>query len=192
LEEFDTNDWGAGLDWVSELGPKVIAEVEIEPWVNLRSGTFERLGYMRAWVPDHGQPPVFLTASGDAFTRGGKDDDKVGESAYKRFVELSSSVRPTYAAITVDWELETPGELQRDSASYAFNDFYLSFSDLPASVIQEVGSVSTGSYREDLPDGVYFSSSSVFNPAGVGNGVGAAQRSASVGAILARHFSKAK
>lgn len=89
-----------------------------------------------------------------------------GLQAYQRFKEVVRIVRPSYAAITVEYGLECPTDLRRDPRSAAFLDFYVSQLYLGALAFARIQGLFADAYSESMGDGKYISSSEVFNPQG--------------------------
>jgi hypothetical protein len=76
-----------------------------------------------------------------------KKEKQVAINALTAFKKLVTLVQPTYAAITVDYGLENPCDLRRDSHSLAFRDFYLSRSDFGEDFLRTL--------RTKFPNSIY-------------------------------------
>jgi hypothetical protein len=99
---------------------------------------------------------------------------------------LVESLRPTYAAITIEWPLECPEDLQRDARSLAFRNFFVSRGYLGESKLARVRDIFADAYVEPVGDGVYISCMEEFNPEGRHlESDDAAQRSVEVAKLLA-------
>ena len=114
-----------------------------------------------------------------------------GRIALGVFKNIVEGVRPSYAAITVDYEMETPHELIEDSKSHAFRDFYIdSHLSEAISLTRLLDKVDPKIYTARDETGVYVSSSKYFNPEGVEATSTGAQVSGLVAARLAKVFSR--
>jgi hypothetical protein len=92
---------------------------------------------------------------------------ELGHVVSDAFLRIAGAANCMYGAILVEYELETPSELRRDSRSLAFHDFFLSRKNLPPDVFAAamVG-VTSGAYTRETSDGMYVSMSREFNPEG--------------------------
>ncbi|HEY3290024.1 MAG TPA: hypothetical protein VGK87_07860, partial [Anaerolineae bacterium] len=75
--------------------------------------------------------PVAVWTDGSLFSRranaaGQNRPSLEGKRIYEKFREILSSLRPSYAAITVSWPLECPTDLSIDPRTSAFRNFYIS------------------------------------------------------------------
>jgi hypothetical protein len=89
----------------------------------------------------------------------------MGNIAYSRFIHFAGLLNPVYGAILVEYSLESPDELRQDPRSLAFQNFYLAkraLDDRSWSMLQEI--VGDSVYRDVLPDGLYVSMTTYFNP----------------------------
>jgi len=101
---------------------------------------------------------VAIWVEGAAFSRacsaiGSKTERKVAAKTLETFKTLISHLRPTYAAMTVDYGLETPCDLRSDSRSLAFRDFYLSRDDFGKSFLAELKKKYPNSVYDDYEEG---------------------------------------
>ena len=88
----------------------------------------------------------------------------LGNIAYSRFIHFAGLLDPVYGAILVEYSLESPDELRRDSRSLAFQNFYLAkraLNERAWSTLQEI--VGDRAYSRALPGGVYISMTQYFN-----------------------------
>jgi hypothetical protein len=88
----------------------------------------------------------------------------IGNIVYRRFVHFAGLLNPVYGAILVEYSLESPSELRRDSRSLAFQNFYLAKRGLDErswSALHEI--VGDRVYSSALPSGVYISMTTYFN-----------------------------
>jgi len=179
------------LQWLDSLDPDTAVEVELA----VRGGGAQLLGNH---VPSHGitknpesTPVVHLFMSGATFSGNvSSSAEAEGLSAFNRFIWLCTEVCPTYASITVEWELESPQELIQDPQSYGFQDFYLG-ADLGMSVLERSESIFEGAFVRRLEAGIYISSHKWFNPKRIQIHE-SEKRSCEIGRLLASHFRSAQ
>jgi hypothetical protein len=91
----------------------------------------------------------------------------LGATVFEKLVGYSNVLCPLYGAIVVEYSLESPDELRRDSRSLAFRDFYLAKRALDERswlVLDEL--LDDRVYRHEMSAGIYVSMSSYFNPEG--------------------------
>lgn len=96
----------------------------------------------------------------------------LGRRAKDRFCALIERTRPSYAAITVEYELPTPSALRRKPDGHAFHDFYVSASYLGREALAGLADLFAGAYIEPVADGVYISCWGLLNPRGRGLTIG--------------------
>lgn len=89
-----------------------------------------------------------------------------GKRAYKRFISLIEILKPSYAAITVEYDLECPIDLSHNPRSYAFRDFFISKTFIGERAFRSIEQVYSGAYLEAVSDGIYVSSTMDLNPIG--------------------------
>jgi hypothetical protein len=106
--------------------------------------------------------------SGPPSQPAGSGAKEAGKQAYLRFRFLVAELRPAYSAITIEYALECPADLRSDPRSLAFRDFYVSEQFIGADKLRVVENLFEGAFQERIGDGLYVSSSDVFNPMGVG------------------------
>ncbi|TVQ04207.1 MAG: hypothetical protein EA381_00555 [Planctomycetaceae bacterium] len=82
-----------------------------------------------------------------------KKEKQVAARALTAFKTLVSLLRPTYASITVEYGLENPCDLRRDSRSLAFRDFYLDRGECGDGFLEELRVKFPNSLRADHADG---------------------------------------
>ncbi len=111
----------------------------------------------------------------------------LGEIVFKKFVSIANLVHPLYGAILVEYSLEDPGELRKDSRSLAFRNFFLAKPALDEHAWRLLWGLFDGRvYRFAAPNGVYISTTPYLNPDGKGLPPTDAQElSAKVGSLLA-------
>jgi hypothetical protein len=88
----------------------------------------------------------------------------IGNIVYSKFVHFAGLLNPVYGAILVEYSLESPDELRRDSRSLAFQNFYLAkraLDECSWSALHEI--VGDRVYLGALPGGVYISMTTYFN-----------------------------
>ena len=91
---------------------------------------------------------------------------KAGKNAYRRFLFLIEELKPSYAAITIEYGLECPSDLRRDARSLAFRNFFVSGSYMEADCLQGIAKLFRDGYVKTVADGLYISSTTEFNPLG--------------------------
>ena len=107
----------------------------------------------------------------------------IGQPATDLFTRLCDRVLPLYASITIDYELETPAHLFKDARSYAFRDFYVSYTvvgDYRAALLSLV----RDSLVEPLASGLYVSGSGYLNRESKDLGLNASEVSGRVARFL--------
>lgn len=180
-------DAQSGIDWVCSHSGEIFAAVSMQSWlVPVRSGMEKLSCFDYADTPINNKI-VRLVTTGEDYTTGGdpKRGQKRGIRISQKFRRLCSRLAPTYAAITVEYPLETPEQLLQDASSYAFRNFYLGFADFSPRTVKAVRALLSDAYVEEMDAGVYFSSYSAFNEAGVNAGT-ASGNSSKVAALLAK------
>jgi hypothetical protein len=91
-----------------------------------------------------------------------------GVETYKVFKKLVEMVEPSYANITLDYDLKTPYDIiiDEDKGTLAFQDFYLGINYFGDIMLQNfiLEIMKLDIYVEDFKGGFYYSLSSLFNP----------------------------
>ena len=112
----------------------------------------------------------------------------MGDIAYSRFIHFANLLNPLYGAILVEYSLESPAELRQDARSLAFQNFFLAKRALDEDswrMFDQI--VGDTAYRDVLPDGLYVSMTTCFNPEARSiASVEAQERSAKIAELLAR------
>lgn len=113
--------------------------------------------------------PVSILTEGEVFTgtlrnAHTKRAQRVGLRLYQQFRALVEQLDPSYAAITFEYGMECPTDLQADPRSYAFRDFYISRSYMRSSDVDRIQAMFSGAYIESLTNGVYISCTNRLNP----------------------------
>ncbi|MCC8967785.1 hypothetical protein H8A95_37125 [Bradyrhizobium sp. Pear76] len=135
---------------------------------------------------------VELRTEGEAFCGpSGRLDPRartLGNIAYRRFVHFADLLSPLYGAILVEYSLEDPDELRRYPLSLAFRNFYLAKRALDVRAWSKLHEIlGDRAYRHALPDGLYVSMMTDFNPVAKGMTSGEAQElSARIAELLTR------
>ena len=111
----------------------------------------------------------------------------VASPAVELFLRLCTRLSPLYASLTVDYDLETPEQLEQDPRSYAFSDFYVD-SDFLTGYKQELLSLVEGSFVEPVHNGIYISGTRYFNPDRKSLMPSSATASSQVARLLVRCF----
>lgn len=105
---------------------------------------------------------LFSGPAGEEFDAATKE---VGFRLYERFRRLVEGLRPSYATITLEYDLECPADLKRDPRSLAFRDFYISGEYIGADALKTIATLFREAYIETLAEGLYVSCTAEFNPA---------------------------
>lgn len=112
--------------------------------------------------------PIAIFVDGEIFDRGNNRYRQklfqVGDSAHKAFVEICDNTEPTYAAINVEYSIECKVDLEKDSRSYAFRDFFINKKLIIGSKIDLIKKIFDNGYIEQSMIGYYFSCTKYFNP----------------------------
>lgn len=121
--------------------------------------------------PFHGS--VVVRTEGVDFCGPWRDDthrlQESGRRVYEAFIHVAESIDCLYGAILVEYSLESPEELRHDPRTLAFQNFYLSRSRLPATLMSRLlAFVPPEAYVREFDHGVYVSMSREFNPLGRG------------------------
>jgi hypothetical protein len=115
----------------------------------------------------------------------------IGHIVSSKFVHFAGLLNPVYGAILVEYSLESPDELRRDSRSLAFQDFYLAKRALDErswSMLHDI--MGDRVYRCTLPDGLYVSMTTYFNQEAKGiTSIEAQALSVKIAELLARSLS---
>ena len=151
-----------------------LIQVYLEGASGITSGLIEPVGYLSvsseaALIDRHPlaiwtEATLFSGPPGQQISERAKD---AGKQAYQRFRFLVEKLRPSYAAITVEYALECPADLRRDARSLAFRDFFVSEQYLGADKLKMVEGLFRDAFIERIGDGLYISCSEIFNPMGV-------------------------
>lgn len=78
---------------------------------------------------------------------------RLGERSLESFRQLVSSLKPDYAAVTVDYGLECPCDIRVDPRTLAFQDFYLSEMFLGKRALAAVRRKAPFAHHEQTQDG---------------------------------------
>jgi hypothetical protein len=91
---------------------------------------------------------------------------KEGIKIYKSFKKMVLNTQPDYASTTMEYSMESPYDIKKDSKSYAFYDFYFDKNKINRNYIEDLQNwcKENDIYTEEFGNGVYFSVSSFFNP----------------------------
>ncbi|RYG38726.1 hypothetical protein EON81_02890 [bacterium] len=169
----------AGCTWALAQPKEADLALTMTGWLEARPGRIESLGYIREVPWPSPQRTVLLSTSGDCFASGGDSREAVRKQARLRGAlrELCGRIRPTYAAITVDMEMETPDELRANPDSYAFRHFYLNPQAIPARIVSEIVALFPRDALRRTEEGVFIFSGDMWPDQGKktakGEGVGA-------------------
>jgi len=113
---------------------------------------------------------------------------RFGKRIYQRFTDLIRTLNPDYGAITSEWALECPFDLQRDPRSFSFINFYISRSFIGDKRFELIQNEFSQAYQEVVADGIYISGSKYLNPNGTEIPRDQAERkSILVGKLIARN-----
>lgn len=114
--------------------------------------------------------PITIKTDGSIFSMDNFDNKtyQKGLATYKLFKKLVEILEPSYASITLDYDLKTPYDIvvNENKATLAFQDFYLGINYFESLVLQKFISElkQLDIYVEDFKGGFYYSLSSLFNP----------------------------
>ena len=183
-------DAQSGIDWIYSHSGEFFASVSMESWlVPVRNGV-EKLSCFDYTDTPINRKIVRLVTTGEDYTTGGDPQrgQKRGIRISQKFKGLCSRLAPTYAAITVEYPLETPEQLLQGTGTHAFQDFYLGFADVSPRTVKAIRALLSDSYVEELETGLYFSSSWAFNEAGVNVKGSASWNASKVAALLAKEL----
>ena len=112
--------------------------------------------------------------SGD-YVRGMSDESKAVrrcQMASKLLLNLCEAVSPSYASAAFEYDMESPRELVLDPNSLAFRNCFLSDESIGSRAMQKLLLALKGrAYTARLSNGVYVSTSKVFNPGQIEMGV---------------------
>ena len=97
-----------------------------------------------------------------------KKIQNLGAKTREAFAAMVAIMEPDYAAITVDWKLETPAELQDDHRTLAFRDFYLSEARFGTKALTDLQEHSPQACHQQLQHGLMTLSSDWLAPEGRG------------------------
>jgi len=78
---------------------------------------------------------------------------RIGTKTLKVFRDAILFLQPTYAAITVDYDMECPTDLKHDPRTHAFRDFYIARAYVGEEGLSKIRQFCPGAYHEDLPMG---------------------------------------
>jgi hypothetical protein len=101
---------------------------------------------------------------GGSFTEEHKGNEvNLGKKIYRLFLSIVEAIRPLYAAITIEENIPSLSDLREDPISIAFSNCYL---DLKATSIsrETIDRLAEAAYREPAVDGIYISTTDLFNP----------------------------
>ena len=109
-----------------------------------------------------------------------------GRKVYERFLSYVSVLDPFYGAILLEYSLEEPDELRSDPRSLAFRDFYVASRVLGSRDMQQLRALAgTDSFVQEMPNGIYVSTTEECNPEGRSvESVQAQETSVAIGNLL--------
>jgi len=148
---------------------QVLRKLTISGLMNIIPDTYEFVvSGDRVGRPSQHGTVIGIWGDGSWLSTGSTEVDafqkKCGPRVLEVFRTLIGEMSPTYAAITVDYGLETPDELRRDPRSYAFRNFYLSARLLSQSVIRRFGNEYQKFHQETCGEGRLFLSAGFLLP----------------------------
>lgn len=96
---------------------------------------------------------------------------KEGIKIYKSFKKMVLNTQPDYASITMEYSMESPYDIKKDSKSHAFYNFYFDKNKIDKNCIEDLQNWCNDNniYTEDFGSGFYFSTSSFLNPLDLDN-----------------------
>ena len=158
--------------WDGQVREVSIGEVDEE--YSLRSGEAFRLPLCSSsWeVPEEEvlelrDGILLLRSNGDLFSGPHEDSSatiKRGKEVSRLFQDLAWSVRPYYAAICLEYSLETPDELRKDWRSQAFFDFFVDGQAIGLALQEEIKELVKGAFISEHDSALYVSMTGWFNP----------------------------
>lgn len=91
---------------------------------------------------------------------------KARKQLVRRFIDIAKSTDSLYAAITVEYAMETPGRLKSRKSYLGFLDAYISEKHLTSDAFQQIlqSIKKYGAYFEQWPGGCYYATSDWFDP----------------------------
>lgn len=142
--------------------------------VELRNAVFRRLERNIATyvgiserARDRDTHPLAVWTSSDFFEFA-EDWTLEAEMVCSTFLRLVAAIRPTYATITFEQDLQCLTDLRRDpEETTAFVDFFID-REFAGARMQDIARLFSRGYRLDMEAGTYFSGSPELNPSRVG------------------------
>lgn len=134
----------------------------------VKRGEALRYGVISKEASQSDHPPIQIITSGTVFDpipELKKQARYAGKKVYRQFIKLIEMTRPSYAAITSEYDMECPTDLKRDSRTIAFADFYIDADYIGDDGIRQIKAAYKRGYIEDIANGIYVSSWK-FNPKG--------------------------
>lgn len=156
-----------GLHWSSSITDEEMAEVDIDDLTQPSIGSPACLSFFDYSTNPPTDRVVRIINGGADFTPGGDEKFalKQGLRAAELLIALSSAAMPSYASVTVEYEMETPSELSSDPSSYAFQNCFLREADFGSKKLERlVKGLLSEAFVRMTGDGLYFSTSRYFNP----------------------------
>lgn len=112
--------------------------------------------------------------------------EAAGLKVYQSFKRMADSIDAAYGAICIEYSLETPAELRKDSRSLAFRNFWLSRRRIAEGPLHRATQRMSGAFIEEWAGGIYFSTDAMYNPARMGlDPEDSEERSVAIAQILA-------
>jgi hypothetical protein len=161
------------LTLLSDDPDRRLMQIFMEGASGIKHDVSEIIGYesisQEASDQDHHPLAIWtegIVFSGIADQKSVAHAQKTGGQVYKQLCLLVEALKPSYAAITVEYNLECPADLRRDVRSLAFRDFFVSGAYLGVNNLKTISDLFQGAYIETVADGLYISCTPEFNPQG--------------------------
>jgi hypothetical protein len=134
-------------------------------------------------------PSISIRGEGWVFSTPGQEKQakKAGRHCYQKFTEICDDLDPDFASILNEDSLPCAYDLAGGAGKRCFANFFVSARAYDAKVISVIEHLYSDAYIERLPNGIYVSTWSYFNPhATTIERQFALERSAKVAGLLAR------
>jgi hypothetical protein len=111
-------------------------------------------------------PSISIRGEGWVFSTPGQEKQarKAGRHCYEKFIEICSALDPDYASILNEDSLPCSYDLANGVGKRCFANFFVSARAYDAKVVSVIEHLFSDAYLERLPNGIYVSTWSYFNP----------------------------
>jgi hypothetical protein len=136
-------------------------------------------------------PAIAIVGEGWEFSTPGfeRKAKTLGLRCYRKLLEICDALDPVYAAILNEDSLPCLYDLKRGQGTRCYRNFFVSSSAFGPSVLATIRSQCRNAYVEDRKNGLYVSTSSVYNPRSLGL---ASSEEASLAAGVAETLARGK